>query len=72
MTELSITSREAAVILMAVLQRRGATFALNADGDLRCDLNGAQVSAKAEDLARIVLALATEIKQLLDEDRIVH
>ena len=74
MTVEPIGAREAAAILMAMLQRRGATFELTAEGDLRWALNGADasVSASAADIAMLVQVLREEIEQLLRDDRTVH
>jgi hypothetical protein len=72
-TEEHLTPLQAAACLMAVLERRGATFELNAAGQLRFNLDGAvATSDEADDLARCVLALRAEIKQLLHDERTVH
>ena len=68
MKERQLTPREAAACLVAILlQRRGAVLIIKPDGYLLCDLDGADISghAEADDLARCVLSLREEIKQLL-------
>jgi hypothetical protein len=72
--ERSLTPRQAAVCLVAVLERRGARFHLKADGYFLCDLNPSDVasSEEAEWLSRAVLALRDEIRLLLHDDRTVH
>lgn len=62
------------MLVMAILQLRGATFELNSHGALRCNLDGADISgqAEADSLSKLVLALRDEIKQLLREDRTAH
>ena len=62
------------VMIISVLERRGATFELRADGTFRCHLDGAEVTDadEAETIARIVLTLREEIRVVLLGRRVLH
>ena len=71
----SIMPREAAGLLIRILERRGATFTLQPDGYFLYDLNGVKDIVDhddAADLARIVLALREEIRVVLRAERTHH
>jgi hypothetical protein len=68
------TPAEAAAVLKAWLERRGATVSLTDDDEIRCDLNGAHVqhAEEAEQLACLVMALRDELRQVLRDERTTH
>jgi hypothetical protein len=62
------TPREGAILLMAMLEGKGAIFTLNEDGDdFLCDLNPAFTEEPPEWIPRAVLGFRDEIRQLLLE-----
>jgi hypothetical protein len=69
-----LTPRQAAYLLVAMLERDGATFTLNADGYFVCNLDGIPNynHAKAESMSQCVLALREEIRDELHSRRVTH
>jgi hypothetical protein len=70
-----IMPRQAAILLMAHLEARGAVFTINADNQLWCDLNGLGPELgleRAEMISAAVLGLATEIKTILAARSTLH
>jgi hypothetical protein len=66
---------EAAALLLAVLEARGATFHINVNGDLRADLDPVprdRLPGEPEVLIRAILGLAEPIKAILRSRRTVH
>ena len=75
MTPGPISLQAAAALYMAILERRGVTFALRDDGyHFHCELNGSDVSSDAEaaDIAENVLLMRDEIRGLLLAQRVRH
>jgi len=75
MTTEHITSREAAVLLLAWLEARGAICRIDDQGFLRVDLNPVRCIKDYETAERIsmsVLALREEIKTILLTERVTH
>jgi hypothetical protein len=66
---------EAAALLLAVLESRGATFHINADGYLRADLDPVprdRLPGTPDTIIRAILGLAEPIKQILRDRAVVH
>jgi hypothetical protein len=55
------------MLLMAMLEGKGAIFTLNDDGDFLCDLNPAFTENPPKWIPRAVLGFRDEIRQLLLE-----
>jgi hypothetical protein len=74
MTHEPIGPAEAAALLMAWLEQRGATFTLTAEGYVTCALDGADIRdyAEADRLATLVMVLRDEIRALLRAARTTH
>jgi hypothetical protein len=70
----TLSPQQAAVLLVADLQRLGAVFTMGEDGYFLCDLNPIKDMTwqKADDLSQAVLGLRHEIKALLLADRVEH
>ena len=70
----SIMPAEAAALLVASLERRGAVFVLDDEGYLRADLNGIPGLdyKRAERLSHAILSLHDDIKAMLHARRVQH
>jgi hypothetical protein len=69
-----LTLQQAAVHLVAILERQGATFTLDEDDNFKCDLNGMHDlgSLTPAEWSTIIFALRAEIRALLVSQRTTH
>jgi hypothetical protein len=70
-----ISLREAAILYMGALQRRGAVFTLRANDDWHCDLDGCDGITnhdEAEDISGTLFLMRDEIRAVLVSLRVQH